>query len=65
MTGIRMSDSPKRYWMSVVERDGQAGLVDPASREAENGDPDFTCCTTLTLTTDGITRFTNGANEGI
>ena len=33
-----MSESPKRYWMSVVERDSP-GLV---SREAENGDPDFT-----------------------
>src|SRR6266566_10064535 len=38
-----MSDSPKRYWMSVVDRDVDAGRVrlDPASRELENGDPDF------------------------
>src|ERR1051325_3719387 len=28
---------PKRYWMSVVDRDGP----DAACREAENGDPDF------------------------
>src|SRR5688572_2487478 len=32
-----MSDSPKRYWMSVVERDSPE-LV---SRDAENGDPDL------------------------
>ena len=33
-----MSESPKRYWMSVVERDSP-GLV---HCEAENGDPNFT-----------------------
>src|SRR6195256_1496190 len=32
-----MSESPKRYWMSVVERDRPA----TECREAENGDPDF------------------------
>src|SRR5688572_1155445 len=33
-----MSETPKRYWMSVVERDSP-GIV---PRELENGDPDFT-----------------------
>src|SRR5438270_466660 len=32
-----MSDTPKRYWMSVVERDAPL----PVSHEAQNGDPDF------------------------
>ncbi|MQA31043.1 MAG: molybdopterin-dependent oxidoreductase, partial [Luteitalea sp.] len=32
-----MSESPKQYWMSVVERDSPG----ERSREAENGDPDF------------------------
>ena len=32
-----MSDSPKRYWMSVVDRDAPL----PVSHEAENGDPNF------------------------
>ena len=34
----RMSDSPKRYWLSVVDRD----LPAAACGEEENGDPEFT-----------------------
>src|SRR5438094_4378207 len=65
-----MSDSPKRYWMSVVERDLSVGrgpldpvsrlsvgrgLSDPASREAENGDPDFTTTRRSFLKAAGFT----------
>src|SRR4029453_13993494 len=30
-----MSESPKRFWMSLVERDGRTGI------DEVNGDPDF------------------------
>ena len=46
-----MSESPKRYWMSVVERD----LPAAASREAENGDPDFTTTRRSFLKAAGFT----------
>src|SRR5713101_7999641 len=46
-----MSDSPKRYWMSVVDRD----LPASACREAENGDPDFTTTRRSFLKAAGFT----------
>jgi Fe-S-cluster-containing dehydrogenase component/anaerobic selenocysteine-containing dehydrogenase len=52
-----MSDSPKRYWMSVVERDLSAGRapLDSTSRDIENGDPDFTTTRRSFLKAAGFT----------
>ncbi len=46
-----MPESPKRYWMSVVERD----LPPAVSREAENGDPDVTTTRRSFLKAAGFT----------
>ena len=46
-----MSESPKRYWMSVVERD----LPAAECREVENGDPDFTTTRRSFLKAAGFT----------
>jgi Fe-S-cluster-containing dehydrogenase component/anaerobic selenocysteine-containing dehydrogenase len=46
-----MSQTPKQYWMSVVDRD----LPAVVSREAENGDPDFTTTRRSFLKAAGFT----------
>src|SRR5581483_4330542 len=44
---------------------GASGASGESPGPSCSPNPDFTSCTTLTLTTEGITRLTSGAKEGI